>query len=106
MRSLPLETRPENDVGLAGADRFDEFAELQGVVLQVSVLNGDHSRAIWPRTRISMACWREPESRKRVRRAEATTFPTVLNSKNRNRFGRALWSCPGKVNRLMAVNRL
>ena len=63
-------------------------------------------RAILRRTRRSKACCRAPESRKSVRRACATTFPTVLNSRNRSRFGWAVRRSPGKVNRLSAVSRL
>ena len=55
------------------------------------------------RTRPSKACWKAAESRKSVRRACVTTFPTLLNNRNRSRFGRAVRRSPGKVSRLSAV---
>ncbi len=45
---------------------------------------------------------REPQERP----PRATTFPTVLNNRNRSRFGRAVRISPGKVKRLSAVSRL
>ncbi len=47
-----------------------------------------------------------PVSRRSVCRAWCTTFPTVLNSRKRSRFGRAVAKSPGKVSRLSAVSRL
>lgn len=52
------------------------------------------------------ASWTAPVSRKTVRRAWCTPFPTVLNSWKRSRFRRAVAKSPGRESRLSAVSRL
>jgi hypothetical protein len=45
-------------------------------------------------------------SRRRIRRACATASPTVLNSRSRSRFGRAVRKASGKGSRLSAESKL